>query len=121
MVGFFGCDFWMPAASEQNPVVHGVAVEGAVAVSRMAVFVKGDFEFAAVGQFHALAQAAGTAKTVEHPRHGARVLAQVGGLALEAVNFLDDFDGNQDVVVHEAQKRVGIVKEDVGVENVIFH
>ena len=73
-----------------------------------------------LGSFHAFAQAAVAAKAVEHPRHAARVLAQFGGLALEAVNFLDDFDGNQDVIVLEAQKRIGIVQEDVGVENVIF-
>ena len=82
----------------------------------MAVFVKGDFQLAAVGQFHAFAQAALAAKAVEHPRNRARVLAQFGGLALETVNFLDDFDGDQDVVVREAEQGIGVVEEDVGVE-----
>ena len=86
----------------------------------MAIFVKHDLELATVRQVHAFAQAAGAAKTVEHPRHAARVLTQVGGLALEPVNLLDDLDGNQDMIVHEAQKRVGVVQEDVCVENVIF-
>ena len=61
------------------------------------------------------------AKTVEHPRNLPRVLAKFGGFALETVNFLDDFDGNQNAVFVEAQKRIGIVQQDVGVENVIFH
>ena len=60
----------------------------------VAVFLENDFQFAAVGQFHAFAQTAVAAKTVEHPRHHARVLAQLGRFAFEAVNFLDDFDGD---------------------------
>ena len=71
----------------------------------VAVFVKNDFQLAAVRQFHAFAQAAFAAKAVEHPRNRARVLAQFGGFALETVNLLDDFDGNQDVVFFETEKR----------------
>ncbi len=67
----------------------------------VAVLLKGDFQFAAVGQFHTFAQAAFAAKTVEHPGHRARVLAQFAGLAFEPVNFLDDFNGNEDVVILE--------------------
>ena len=93
----------------------------AVAVRDVAVFLKDDFQLAAVGQFHAFAQAALAAKAVEHPRNRARVLAELGGFALEPVNFLDDFDGNQDVVFREAEQRIGVVEEDVGVEDVIFH
>ncbi len=93
-----------------------VAVGGTVAV-----FLKGDLQLAAVGQFHAFAQAALAAEAVEHPRDRARVLAQLGGFALEAVNFLDDLDGNQDIVVLEVEERIGVVEENIGVENVIFH
>ena len=84
-------------------------------------FLNDDAELAAVGQLHALAQAALAAKAVEHPGNGAGVLAQFGGLALEAVDFLDDFDGNQDIVVLEVEQGVGVVEEDVGVEDVILH
>ena len=87
----------------------------------MAVFLKRDFQFAAVGQLHAFAQAAVAAKAVEHPRHGARVLAEFGGLALEAVNFLNDFDGNEDVIVLKAQQRMRIVQEDIGIKDVVLH
>ncbi len=77
----------------ENPVVHAVAVEMGVAVD-VAVFLEDDFQFAAVGQFYPFTQTALTAKAVEHPRHHARVLAQLGRLAFEPVNFLDDLDGN---------------------------
>ena len=94
----------MLAASGENAVVHahafGVAV--AIAVGRAvgeAVLLNSDPQLAAVGQFHAVAQAALAAISIEHPRNGAGVLAQFGGFAFEPVNFLDDFDGNQDVVV----------------------
>ena len=73
------------------------------------------------GQLHAFAQAAVATKAVEHPRHGARVLAEFGGLALEAVNFLNDFDGNQDMIVLKAQQRMRIVQEDIGVNDVVLH
>ena len=84
-------------------------------------FLERDFQLAAVGQMHALAQAAFAAKAVEHPRNGAGVLAEFGGFALEAVNLLDDLDGDQDIVVGEVEERVGVVENNVGVENVIFH
>ena len=64
-------------------------------------------EVAAVGQRHAFAQAAVAAETVQHARHGAGVLAQFAGLALEAVNLLDDLDRQQDVVVLELNSELG--------------
>jgi hypothetical protein len=87
----------------------GVAVD-------VAVFLERDFQFAAVGQFHAFAQAALAAKAVEHPRHLRAFWPSSDGLALEAVNFLDDLDGNQDIVVLETEQRIGIVQENVGIE-----
>ncbi len=80
-----------------------------------------DFELAAVRQFHARAQAAFAAKAVEHPRHRARVAAQFGGLALEAVNLLNDLDGHEDIVFLKIDERIRVVEQNVGVENVIFH
>ena len=107
----------------EDAVVHAVAVQDvAVAVGMaVAVFLERDFQLAAVGQFHALAQTAVAAKTVEHPRNRARVLAEFGGFALEAVNLLDDFDGDQDIIVREVEEGVGVVKDNIGVEDVIFH
>ena len=79
------------------------------------------FSLPPLGRFHALAQAAFAAKAVEHPRNLPRILAELGGFALEAVNLLDDLDGDQDVVVVKVEERVGVVENNVGVENVIFH
>ena len=50
-----------------------------------------------------------------------RILPKLAGFPFEAVNFLNDFDGDQDVVFLKAQNGVGIVEKDVGVEDVIFH
>ena len=89
--------------------------------SPLAVFLENDLQFAAVGQFHALAQTALAAEAVEHPRNRAGVLAQLGGFALEPVNFLDDLNGNEDGVFLETEQRIGIVEENVGIKDVIFH
>ena len=104
----------------EDAVVHGVAVEQCGTVV-LPVFLENDFQLAAVGQLHAFAQAAFAAKAVEHPRNGARILAEFGGFAFEAVNFLDDFDGQQNGVFFKVQEGIGIVQEDVGVEDVVFH
>jgi hypothetical protein len=37
------------------------------------------------------------------------------------VNFLDDLDGHEDGVFLEIDERIGVVEQDVGVENVVFH
>ena len=63
----------------------------------------------------------GAAKTVEHPRNRAGVAAQLGGFALEPVNLLDHLDGDEDMIVREIKNGVGIVEEDIGIKNVVFH
>ena len=80
-----------------------------------------DLELAAVRQVHARAQAAFAAKTVEHPRNRARIAAQLGGFALEAVNFFNDFNRHEDIMFLKIDERIRIVEQDVGVENEIFH
>ena len=76
----------------------------------------------AVGQRHALAQLAGPAQAVQHAGHGARILPQLGGFAFKAVDFLDDFDGQHDVIIIEIEQRVGVVEQDIGIKDVIlFH
>jgi len=102
----------------ENAVVHRILGENRFAV---AILVERDFELAAVRQFHARAQAALAAKTIEHPRHRARITAQLGGLALETVNLLDDFDGHEDIVLLKIDERVWVVQQDVGIKNVVFH
>ena len=120
MVWLLGWAFLMPNGQRQDAVVHRVGAEHRVAVPGGGAFLKDDAELAAVGQGDAFAQPARAAKTVEHPGDGAGILAQFGGLALEAVNFLDDLDGQQDVVVLEVEQGIGVVEQDIGVKNVIL-
>ena len=83
--------------------------------------IENDAQAPTVGQRHPFAQAAIVAEAVEHARDGSGILAELGRFALEPVDFLDDFNGNEDVIVFEAEDGVGVVEEDVGVEYVIFH
>ena len=48
-------------------------------------------------------------------------LAALGGFALEAINFFNYLNRDKDIVVFETEERVGIVEENVGIKNVIFH
>ena len=102
-----------------DAAVHIVVAAGEVAVL---VFVpENDAQPASVRQGDAFAQTAFGAQTVERARNGAGVRAALGGFAFEPVNFLDDLDGNQEVVLLKIEDRVRVVQENVGVENVIFH
>ena len=82
----------------ENAMIHGILGENRFAV---AVFLKRDFQFAAVRQIHARAQTAFAAKAVEHPRNQARVATEFGGFAFETVNFLDDFNWHEHGVFFE--------------------
>ena len=108
IVGIFRLRLLDAGGEREDAVVHAVAVQDVAVAVRVAVavavFLERDFQLAAVGQFHAFAQAALAAKAVEHPRNRARVLAEFGGFALEAVNLLDDFDGDQDIVIREIEE-----------------
>ena len=61
------------------------------------------------------------AQTVERARDGARIGATLGGFTFEPVDLLDDFNGNQDIMLLKTEDGIGVVKKNVGVENVIFH
>ena len=50
-----------------------------------------------------------------------RILAAFGGFALELIDLLDDLDRDQNMVFLEVENRVRIVKENVGVKDVVFH
>lgn len=41
-------------------------------------------------------------------------------LRFESVEFLEDFDGNPDVIVLEVQHRERVMDEDIGIEHEIF-
>jgi hypothetical protein len=49
------------------------------------------------------------------------VLPPIARFSLEAVDLLDDFDGNENPILLEAQKGVRIVQEDVRVEDVVLY
>ena len=62
------------------------------------------------------------AEPVQHAGDGAGVLAEFGGLPLEAVDFLNDLNRQEDVVVLELEQRIGVMEQDIGVKNVVlFH
>ena len=102
-----------------DATVHSVVADrdGSIAVA----ILEDDAQSAAVGELDPLAQPALVAQAVQCARNRARVLPAFGGLPFESVHLLDDFDGNEDVVVLKIQNRVGIMEKNVGVENIIFH
>ena len=98
----------------------GVAMAVSVSIA-VAVFLKNDLELPAGGQLHAFAQPAFAAKRIEHARDRAGVLPEFSGFAFEAVNFFNDFNRYQDRVFLETEQGIGVMKENVCVENIVFH
>ena len=82
--------------------------------------VKQDAELAAIGQRHPLVKLSGAAKTVQHPRDGSGILPELVGFAFEPVDFFDDLDGQENLVILELEEGVGVVEQDVCVEDVVF-
>jgi hypothetical protein len=93
----------------------------AIAIFGVIVLFENDLQPATGRQPHAFAQSPLTAKAIEHAGDSARVLSQLGGFPFEAVNLLDDFYRYKDVVFVEAKQRIGIVQQNIGIKNVIFH
>ena len=106
-----------------DPAVHaGAAGNGGLAVAELGLgLIEDDAKPATVGQSNTFTQAAVLAKTVEHARDGPCILTELAGFAFEAIDLFNDFNGDEDEVLFEAEDGVGIVEEDVGVENVVFH
>src|SRR5438552_11544383 len=94
------------------------AIEMAVATL---LRLKNDSQVAAVGKHYPFTQSPLRAQSVQHPGHGAGILAALGGFPFEAVDFLDYLDGYEDMIVFEIERGIGVVEEDVGIKNVIFH
>jgi len=96
-----------------------VTVAVGVAIS---IFLERDFQLAASRPISRLRS---SCLRRENRRASAKPAARSGRVRddsrLEAVNLLDDFDGNHDVIVREIKERVWVVEKDVGVEYVIFH
>lgn len=85
------------------------------------LFGDGDAESAAVFEGDAGAEGArGAAEAVEQASDGAGAPSTLGAFAFEFVDLFNGVDRNNEVVVLEFEDGVGIVKKDVGVENVVF-
>src|SRR6185437_2825467 len=115
----FGVRLLDGRGQRDDAAVHVVVAEGGVTI--LALVLKNDAQPSAVREGDALAQPALRTQTVERAGNRAGVGAPLRGFAFEPVNFLDDLDGDQDVVLLKIEDRVGVVKKDVGVQNVIFH
>ena len=61
------------------------------------------------------------AQVIKTARNRPRVLPKLARLALEAIDFLDHFDRNQDAVVSKGKEGVGVVEENIGIKYVVFH
>ena len=51
----------------------------------------------------------------------AGILAELGRFPFESIDFFDDLDRDQDIVLFKTEEAVGVVEEDVGINNVVFH
>src|SRR5207245_10141557 len=105
------------AGQRDDAAVHGIVADARVAVPGFAL--KDDPQMPAGGEDHPFAQSALASQTVEHARKSAGVLAALGGIAFEAVDLLNNFNRDDDVVVLDAEEGAGIVRQYVGVKNVI--
>ena len=93
-----------------------------MAVFAVVSLLKDDFEPSAGRQLDSLAQPAGAAQAVEHARNRSRILPQLGGFALEAIDFFNHLDRQQDIILLKAEQRIGIVQQHVGIKNIVlFH
>ena len=80
-----------------------------------------DVESAAVFELHAGTHLLGGPEAfAQAPVDFAGIGAAGGGLGFEAVQFLEHFDGNPDDVFLKLEHRLGVVDEDVGVEDVVL-
>lgn len=57
---------------------------------------------------------------IEEARHLACTSAEFVDIFFELVEFFDDVDGDDDVVVFKLEECAGIMEKNVGVENKVF-
>jgi len=91
-------------------------------VLRRGGLLEDDPEPPAVGEANAFAQVPRTAEPVQHAGDGAGILAQLSGLSLKVIDFLNDLYGEEDIVILELEQGIGIMEQDISVEDVVlFH
>jgi hypothetical protein len=79
-----------------------------------------DGDAAARGQAHAIVEVALLAQGVEQAGDGAGVATALVQLLLEGVDLLDDRDRDVDVVLLELEERLGIVQQDIRIEDEVL-
>ena len=103
----------------QNVVVRVMLVEtGNAKVQRVHGHIH--LHGAAAIHFYAHAQAALLPQVVQLSRYSARVAADFGLVLLEMIYLLDYHDGDHHIVFLEMENCVGVVQQNVGVENEDF-
>ncbi len=94
---------------------------GGQAWAEFLVFFENHADSAAgLGELDAFGEFSLEAERIEMADDGSGVAAQVVGVGFEFVQFLDDIEWDDDFVVGEHEEGVGIVKQDVGVENEVL-
>ena len=103
----------------QDGLVHRRVIDGAG--QREPLAGHGDAEHAAGVERDPLRERpSALAELVEQSRDRPGVAPALGAFALELVDLLDHVDRDDDVVVLEAENGLRIVKEDVGIEDVVL-
>ena len=101
-------------------VVGNVDADGAGLAHRADAAARADGR-GVVAPAHAVGQRAALAEAVELADALAGVAAQVIVLALHRVEFLDDGERDDDVVLLEDKERVGVVQQHVRVDDELLH
>ena len=91
-----------------------------MAVSSNGSLLEDDAKVSAVWQNDAFAQPARATKAVQQAGDRPRVLTKFGGLPLQTVDFLNDLNGQEDVVVLELEQRIGVMEQYVGIKDVVL-
>lgn len=94
---------------------------GGQAGAELLVFLEDDAHApAGLRDGHAVGEVALLSQRVEQPDGRPRVAAEVVGAALELVELLDHVERDDDLVLLEHVQRVGVVQQDVGVDDEVL-
>jgi hypothetical protein len=101
----------------EDPVIDDVEVEHG---GRFAVALIDTERAAAIVELDAAEQTAVAAEAIDLADDLAGIAAGVVVVLLEAIQFFDHREGDHDLVVVEHEDRVGVVQEDVRVQNEVL-
>ncbi len=103
---------------ELEDLVIRAAAAAAVAVHMP---VERNLQTASAFQRNAFRQLAARPHFIQHAGNEARTAPALAQLALEIINLLDHADGNDDVMLRVFMDGIGIVKKNIGINDVIIH